>query len=337
MPPSNTSSPLSDAASLPNTNTNDDDNIITYGSGPSRSPSPNGRRRRSSQTSSTVRRRPSSNDDSDLSDLSDEEEQEQEELGNDSDGDQEAMDVEEQEPELEVPRSRLPSAGYRNPAGVATKASPEQRYVEFPYPEYYHTDYLRDSVVAETAFESDSDTNSLSPPPPSTGPKTQDLPKVEPAQQGPLLEEEESDLESLTTDSNEDPPQEIEADEGKEENMSESERPDQEEEEEGDGDVTMRAGDLEIEVEGGPEEEQKGEEVVQDTHMDESGKTGDQEAQVDEEAQPEEPVEEEVEEAPRKLDLSELRTELTRQHHPPCQYSRSARTRRTPLHLPRLL
>jgi hypothetical protein len=129
MPPSNTSSPLSDAASLPDTNTNDDEIIITYGSGPSRSPSPNGRRRRSSQTSSTVRRRPSSNDDSDLSDLSDEEEQEQEELGNNSDGDQEAMDVEEQESELEVPRSRLPSAGYRNPAGGAVKASPGQLYV----------------------------------------------------------------------------------------------------------------------------------------------------------------------------------------------------------------
>jgi hypothetical protein len=103
--------------------------MIVYGSGPSRSPSPNGRRRRSSQTSSTIPRDPSSNDDSDLSDLSDEEEQEQEELGNNSDGDQEAMDVEEKEPELEVPRSRLPSAGYRNPAGGAVKASPGQLYV----------------------------------------------------------------------------------------------------------------------------------------------------------------------------------------------------------------
>jgi hypothetical protein len=133
MPPSNTSSPLSDAASLPDTNTNDDDIMIVYGSGPSRSPSPNGGRPRSrSQTSSTVRRRPSSNDDSDdsdLSDLSDEEEQEQAELGNDSDGDQEAMDVEEKEPELEVHGSRLPSAGYRNPAGGAVKASPGQLYV----------------------------------------------------------------------------------------------------------------------------------------------------------------------------------------------------------------
>jgi hypothetical protein len=190
--------------------------------------------------------------------------------------------------------------------------------------------------VDETAYESDSDTNSLSPPPPSTGPKTQDLPKVEPAQQGSLLEEEDSELESLT-DSNGDAPPEGEADEAKEENRSESERPEEEDEEEGDGDVTMRAGDLEIEVEGGQEEEQKGEEVVQDTHMDESGKTGDQEAQAGEEAQPEEPVEEEVEEAPRKLDLSELRTELTRQHHPPCQYSLSDRIRRTPHHLPRLL
>jgi hypothetical protein len=110
-------------------------------------------------------------------------------------------------------------------------------------------------------------------------------------------------LESLT-DSNGDVPPEGEADEAKEENRSESERPEEQDEEEGDGDVTMRAGDLEIEVEGGQEEEQKGEKVVQDTHMDESGETGDQEAQADEEAQPEEPVEEEIEEAPRKLDES---------------------------------
>jgi archaellum component FlaD/FlaE len=114
-------------------------------------------------------------------------------------------------------------------------------------------------------------------------------------------------------------------------------RPEEEDEEEGDGDVTMRAGDLEIEVEGGQEEEQKGEKVVQDTHMDQSGETGDQEAQADEEAQPEEPVEEEVEEAPRRLNYSEVGAELTFQHHPPYQYSRSARTRPIPLHLPRLL
>jgi hypothetical protein len=190
--------------------------------------------------------------------------------------------------------------------------------------------------VAETAYESDSDTNSLSPPPPSTGPKTQDLPKVEPAQQGSLLEEEDSELESLT-DSNGDAPPEGEADEAKEENRSESERPEEEDEEEGDGDVTMRAGDLEIEVEGGQEEEQKGEEVAGKLYVDESGQNGEQDVQVEDEAQPEEPVEEEVEEAPRKLDDSEVVIKLTIQHHPPYQYSRSARTRRTPLHLPRLL
>jgi hypothetical protein len=129
MPPSNTSSPLSDAASLPNTNNDDiEDDMNFYESGSSRQLPPIERRRDSrSATSSTVQIRPSRDDDSDLSDLSDEEEQDQEELGNDSDGDQEAMDVEEQEPELEVPRSRLPSAGYRNPAGGATKASPGQR------------------------------------------------------------------------------------------------------------------------------------------------------------------------------------------------------------------
>jgi hypothetical protein len=190
--------------------------------------------------------------------------------------------------------------------------------------------------VAETAYESDSDTNSLSPPPPSTGPKTQDLPKVEPAQQGSLLEEEDSELESLT-DSNGDAPPEGEADEAKEENRSESERPEEEDEEEGDGDVTMRAGDLEIEVEGGQEKEEEGETITEEPHVEEGAQNGDQEAQAYEEAQPEGPVEEEVEEAPRKLDMSELRTELTRQHRPPYQYSLSDRTRPIPLHLPRLL
>jgi hypothetical protein len=136
MPPSNTSSPLSDAASLPNTN--DDDIVIVNGSGPSRSPSPNGGRPRSrSQTSSTVQRRPSSNGDSDLSDLSDEDEQEEvEELENDSDGDEEDVAIVEEERGRELSRSRLPSTGYRNSAGVAMKASPGQRYVKFPYPMY---------------------------------------------------------------------------------------------------------------------------------------------------------------------------------------------------------
>jgi hypothetical protein len=135
MPPSNTSSPLSDAASLPNTN--DDDIVIVNGSGPSRSPSPNGGRPRSrSQTSSTVQRRPSSNGDSDLSDLSDEEQEEVEELENDSDGDEEDVAIVEEERGRELSRSRLPSTGYRNSAGVAMKASPGQRYVKFPYPMY---------------------------------------------------------------------------------------------------------------------------------------------------------------------------------------------------------
>ena len=190
--------------------------------------------------------------------------------------------------------------------------------------------------MEETAYESDSDTNSLSPPPPSTGPKTQALPKVEPDQQGLLFEEEDSELESLT-DSNEDPPQDNEANEAKEENRSGSERPEEQDEEDGDGDVTMRAGDLEIEVEGGEEKEEERGAVAEETHVDESGQTGEQEAQAEEDAQPEEPVEEEVEEAPRKLDQSELRPELTIQHRPPYQYSRSGRTRRTPHHLPRLL
>ena len=131
MPPSNTSSPLSDAASLPNTNNDDEEaGVIVYDSGPSRLPSPSERRRRSrSETSSTVQLRPSRDDDSDLSDLSDEEEEEQEELGNDSDGEEEDGNVDEQEPGMEIPKSRLPSTGYRNPAGVATKASPGDRYV----------------------------------------------------------------------------------------------------------------------------------------------------------------------------------------------------------------
>jgi hypothetical protein len=158
--------------------------------------------------------------------------------------------------------------------------------------------------VDEADYDTDSDTNSLSPPPPSTGPKTQALPKVEPVQKGSLLEEEESDLESLT-DSNGDPPQDVEAGEAKDENMSESERPgaEDEDEEEGEGDVTMRAGDteLELEVEGVEEKEEKRGAVAEEVHVDESGQTGEQEAQAEEEAQPEEPVEEEVEEAPRKL------------------------------------
>lgn len=347
MPPSNTSSPLSeaDADSTIVTDTDDDtdaDIIIAR-------PVPGGqlrayiKRRRSrsarSATSSTIVLPPGPrrDDDSDLSELSDEEEQEQE-LENDGDGEDEDGDgdVEEQEPELEVPRSRLPSAGYRNPAGVATKASPGQRCVEFPHPKCYNTDSDRESGVKEPAYESDSDTNSLSPPPPSTGPKTQALPKVEPALQGSLLEEEDSELESLT-DSNGDGPQEAEVAEAKDENRSESEQPDQVDEEEGDGDVTMRAGDLEVEVETAEKKEDAGEVVAGDTHIDESGVTGEQDVQAEEEAQPEEPVEEEVEEAPRKLDCRGFGTELTIQHHPPYQYSRSARTRRIPLHLPRLL
>ena len=167
----------------------------------------------------------------------------------------------------------------------------------------------------ERAYESDSDTNSLSPPPPSTGPKTQALPKVDPAQQGSLLEEEESDLESLTTDSNEDEPQKIEADEAKHENRSESDRPDQgdEDEEEADGDVTMRAGDLDLEVEGGDEKEEEGAEVTEGMRVDESGENleHEQEAEVEGEAQPEDPEEEEVEEAPRKLDNRRSETKLT--------------------------
>jgi hypothetical protein len=131
MPPSNTSSPLSDAASLPNTGNDDvEDDIPLYEPRPSRQLSPDHRRRDSrSATSSTVQIRQSRDDDSDLSDLSDEEEQEQQELENDSDGDEEDVDVEEQEPKLEVLRPRLLSAGYRNPAGGAAKASPGQRYV----------------------------------------------------------------------------------------------------------------------------------------------------------------------------------------------------------------
>ena len=137
MPPSNTSSPLSDAASLPNTGNDDiEDDVLLYEPGPSRQLSPNDRRRSRSATSSTVQLRPSRDDDSDLSDLSDEEEQEQEELGSDSDGEEEDGAVEEEERGSELSRSRLPSTGYRNPAGLATKASPGQRYVEFPYNVY---------------------------------------------------------------------------------------------------------------------------------------------------------------------------------------------------------
>ena len=166
--------------------------------------------------------------------------------------------------------------------------------------------------MEETAYESDSDTNSLSPPPPSTGPKTQALPKVEPAQQGLLLEEEDSELESLT-DSNENDPPEGEADEAKDENRSESERPEEQDEDEGDGDVTMRAGNLDLEVEGVDQKEEEGAEVTEGLQVDESGDNveQEQEARVEGEAQPEEPEEEEVEEAPRKLDTRRSETKLT--------------------------
>jgi len=111
------------------------------------------------------------------------------------------------------------------------------------------------------------------------------------------LEDDESDLESLT-DSNEDAPPEADADEQVEAYQSESERPD-EEDEEGEGDITMRAGDLE--VEGEAEKVKEGQEVVDEVNEEANVETGEQEVQVEEETRPEEQIEEEVEEAPRKL------------------------------------
>jgi len=102
MPPSNTSSPLSDAASLPNNEEDNDDDLNLNEAGPSRLIlSSGGRQYTRSETSSTVQLGPK-DDDSDLSDLSDEDDEvegEQEEMGIDSDGNEEIGSIE--EPELE--------------------------------------------------------------------------------------------------------------------------------------------------------------------------------------------------------------------------------------------
>ena len=96
MPPSNTSSPLSDAASLPNNEEDNDDDLNLNEAGPSRLVfTSGGRQYTRSDTSSTVQLG-LKDDDSDLSDLSDEDDEvegEQEDLGNDSDGNEEIGSV----------------------------------------------------------------------------------------------------------------------------------------------------------------------------------------------------------------------------------------------------
>jgi hypothetical protein len=135
MPPSNGSSPLSDA-SPPSPDLEDDRGRTE--AGPSRFISPTERRRRSrSETSSTVQLRPSRDDDSDLSDLSDEEgEGEQGGEGNDSEReeDEESEHMERAE-DAQRGRVRLGSAEEIediskpvNPATIAGETNPP-RYV----------------------------------------------------------------------------------------------------------------------------------------------------------------------------------------------------------------
>lgn len=117
MPPSNTSSPLSDAASLPNNEEDNDDDLNLNEAGPSRLIlSSGGRQYTRSETSSTVQLGPK-DDDSDLSDLSDEDDEvegEQEDLGNDSDGNEEIGSIE--EPELgQKEKSPRSHPNYRGP------------------------------------------------------------------------------------------------------------------------------------------------------------------------------------------------------------------------------